>query len=59
MMLMHRMTDGEARINRGGIRMLFMPTVWAIQFSLDCPFIIVKGEQENDGIYLSRFDRNF
>ena len=22
--------------------MLFMPTVWAIQFSLDCPFIIFK-----------------
>ena len=54
---MHRTTDGNSRINRGGMRMLIMPTVWAIQFSLDCPFIIFKGEHENYGIYLSRPDR--
>ena len=39
---MHHMTDGASRINRGGMWLLIMPTVWAIQFSLDCPFIFVK-----------------
>ena len=47
------MTDGSAG-NRKGMQKANMPTVWASQFLLICPFLFFEGRIPNDSRKLDR-----